>query len=106
MKLQYNHVRMNHAFILHWIFRSAAAGCFIGHGIFGIITKLEWLPYFALVHIDPKTGYQLSGFPFWEWIERFGSYGATLAGFVLLDWLKMNSSISHRMGFINQFRKS
>ena len=39
---------------LHWIFRISLAMCFIGHGAFGIITKAEWLPYFAIASIDPE----------------------------------------------------
>src|SRR6185437_990151 len=36
---------------LHWILRVAVAGCFIGHGAFGIITKAAWVPYFAIFGI-------------------------------------------------------
>ena len=32
---------------VHWILRVGAAGCFVGHGAFGIITKSDWLRYFA-----------------------------------------------------------
>jgi hypothetical protein len=33
--------------VIWWILRLAAAMCFVGHGAFGIITKEEWLPFFA-----------------------------------------------------------
>jgi len=36
---------------LHWILRVAVAGCFIGHGAFGLITKAAWVPYFAIFGI-------------------------------------------------------
>ncbi len=39
--------------------RVGAAGCFIGHGAFGMITKAAWLPYFAVVGIDPHTAYNI-----------------------------------------------
>ncbi len=44
--------------VIHWILRIAIAGCFIGHGAFGIITKAAWLPYFALVGIPESVGYR------------------------------------------------
>lgn len=34
---------------VEWCLRIAAAGCFIGHGAFGIITKASWVPFFAVV---------------------------------------------------------
>ena len=42
---------------LRWCLRIGAAGCFIGHGAFGIITKAAWLPYFAVVGIPPDVAY-------------------------------------------------
>src|SRR5262249_219818 len=45
--------------VVHWILRIGAAGCFIGHGAFGLITKPEWLRYFALVGIGPAWAYRL-----------------------------------------------
>ena len=36
---------------LHWTLRIAVAMCFVGHGAFGVITKAEWVPYFAVVGI-------------------------------------------------------
>ncbi len=44
-------------FKLHWILRIAAGLCFIGHGAFGVITKSEWLPFFEVAHMGPKTAY-------------------------------------------------
>ena len=44
---------------IHWILRIAVAGCFIGHGAFGIITKSAWVPYFALVGIPESVAYRL-----------------------------------------------
>jgi hypothetical protein len=42
-----------------WVLRGATAGCFIGHGAFGIITKADWLPYFALVGIPESAAWRL-----------------------------------------------
>jgi hypothetical protein len=39
------------AWRVHWALRLGAAACFVGHGAFGIITKPEWVPYFAVVGI-------------------------------------------------------
>lgn len=45
---------------IHYTLRFAAAMCFIGHGIFGIITKKVWLNYFAVFGItDHATAYHL-----------------------------------------------
>jgi hypothetical protein len=44
---------------LHWIMRVAIAACFIGHGIFGIITKAAWLPYFAIFGIPEAWAWRL-----------------------------------------------
>jgi hypothetical protein len=44
---------------LQWILRIGVAGCFIGHGAFGIITKAGWLPYFAVGGIDRATAWRL-----------------------------------------------
>lgn len=46
----------------HTIFsclRLGAAFCFIGHGMFGFITKAAWLPFFAVVGIEPAAAYKL-----------------------------------------------
>lgn len=42
-----------------WILRIGVAGCFIGHGAFGIITKSAWLPYFALAGIGEPLAWKL-----------------------------------------------
>jgi hypothetical protein len=44
---------------IHYTLRIAAAMCFIGHGAFGIITKLIWCNYFALFGIGKTTAYHL-----------------------------------------------
>ena len=44
---------------IHYTLRIAAAMCFIGHGVFGIITKAIWCNYFALFGIDKIHAYQL-----------------------------------------------
>lgn len=45
--------------VIQWILRVGVAGCFIGHGAFGIITKSGWLPYFAVAGIGEETGWAL-----------------------------------------------
>src|SRR5262245_12255636 len=44
---------------LHWILRVAVAGCFIGHGAFGLITKAAWVPYFAIFGIPEACAWKL-----------------------------------------------
>ena len=44
---------------IFWTLRIAAGFCFIGHGAFGIITKSEWLPFFAFAHIGSDMAYNL-----------------------------------------------
>jgi hypothetical protein len=44
---------------VHWVLRVGAAACFVGHGAFGIITKPEWVPYFAVVGIPPEWAFAL-----------------------------------------------
>lgn len=44
---------------LHYTLRLAAAMCFIGHGIFGLITKSIWVNYFAVAGINKHWSYQL-----------------------------------------------
>jgi len=44
---------------LWWIFRVAAAMCFIGHGVFGILTKEAWVPFFGLLGISRETAFSL-----------------------------------------------
>jgi hypothetical protein len=43
----------------HWALRIGAAGCFIGHGAFGFITKAAWVPYFAVVGIPEAWAWKL-----------------------------------------------
>lgn len=45
--------------LLPWILRAGVAGCFIGHGAFGIITKAGWLPYFAVAGIPDSVAWKL-----------------------------------------------
>jgi hypothetical protein len=33
---------------IHWLFRLALCGEFIGHGAFGVMTKQAWVPYFTM----------------------------------------------------------
>jgi len=42
-----------------WVLRVAVGMCFIGHGMFGIITKAEWVPFFGLVGIGAAGAYAL-----------------------------------------------
>ena len=44
---------------IEWVLRVATAGCFIGHGAFGIITKAAWLPYFAVAAIPADAAWAL-----------------------------------------------
>jgi len=44
---------------LYWSLRLAVAACFIGHGAFGIITKADWLPYFAVAGIPDWLAWRL-----------------------------------------------
>src|SRR5436190_2716137 len=46
---------------LHWILRVAVAGCFVGHGAFGIINggKAEWLVYFHVFGIPDWLAWRL-----------------------------------------------
>jgi hypothetical protein len=42
-----------------WVLRCAAAACFVGHGVFGVIGKSDWLPFFQLVGIGPSAAWWL-----------------------------------------------
>ena len=44
---------------LELLLRLGVAGCFIGHGAFGLIGKSAWLPYFAAMGISPEWGWRL-----------------------------------------------
>jgi hypothetical protein len=47
------------------VLRIGVAGCFIGHGAFGIITKAAWVPYFGVAGIGEPAAWQLM-----PWIGR------------------------------------
>lgn len=44
---------------LHYTLRVASAMCFLGHGMFGIITKPIWCNYFGVFGIGHDVAYQL-----------------------------------------------
>lgn len=44
---------------LHYTLRLAVAMCFIGHGVFGIITKPIWCNYFGVFGINHEWSYRL-----------------------------------------------
>ena len=44
---------------LELLLRIGVAGCFIGHGAFGVIGKSAWLPYFAAVGIGDELAWTL-----------------------------------------------
>jgi hypothetical protein len=44
---------------IHYTLRSAVAMCFIGHGVFGIITKPIWCNYFAVFGVGHDLAYRL-----------------------------------------------
>jgi uncharacterized membrane protein HdeD (DUF308 family) len=44
---------------VHYVLRLAIAMCFIGHGIFGIITKEIWCNYFAVFGIHKNMAYTI-----------------------------------------------
>jgi hypothetical protein len=44
---------------IHYTLRIATACCFIGHGIFGVITKAVWCNYFALFGFGSVVAYKL-----------------------------------------------
>jgi uncharacterized membrane protein YphA (DoxX/SURF4 family) len=44
---------------IHYVLRIAVAMCFIGHGIFGVITKQIWCNYFAVFGIGTDSAYAL-----------------------------------------------
>jgi len=44
---------------LELLLRIGAAGCFIGHGAFGVIGKEAWLPYFAVAGIPETWAWRL-----------------------------------------------
>jgi hypothetical protein len=44
---------------LHWLLRVACAAEFVGHGVFGIMTKAVWVPYFGVAGIPPELAWKL-----------------------------------------------
>jgi hypothetical protein len=45
--------------VLEVVLRTGVAGCFIGHGAFGIITKAAWVPYFAVGGVSEPWAWRL-----------------------------------------------
>ena len=45
--------------LVPWILRIGVAGCFFGHGAFGIITKAAWVPYFAVANVSEPWAWRL-----------------------------------------------
>jgi hypothetical protein len=45
--------------LVQGILRIGVAGCFFGHGAFGIITKAAWVPYFAVAHVSEPWAWRL-----------------------------------------------
>ncbi len=50
---------MSLTIMVEWLFRIGVGMCFIGHGVFGVITKEAWLPYFGLVGIGSEAAFTL-----------------------------------------------
>jgi hypothetical protein len=44
---------------LEWVLRGGVCLCFVGHGVFGLIGKEAWVPYFAVVGIGRESAYRL-----------------------------------------------
>lgn len=44
---------------VHWCLRIGASACFIGHGVFGVITKAAWVPYFGVAGIPSDVAHTL-----------------------------------------------
>lgn len=63
--------------ILPWVLRVGVAGCFIGHGAFGIITKAAWVPYFAVAGVPEPLAWKLM-----PWIGTMD----ILMGILALAW--------------------
>ena len=49
----------SHTQSIHYTLRIASAMCFIGHGVFGIITKPIWCNYFAVFGIGHDLAYRI-----------------------------------------------
>ncbi len=107
-----------------WILRIAVACCFIGHGMWGIVSKPGWLPFFTVFSIPPDIAVRLmpligsidimvgiailflshrllliwtifwtvftallrplASMGFFEFVERAGNYGPTIALMICL----------------------
>src|SRR5258708_32982913 len=67
------------------VLRIGVAGCFIGHGAFGIITKAAWVPYFGVAGIGEPAAWQLM-----PWVGRIvvgiGLLALALARRALFLW--------------------
>lgn len=63
--------------MLPTLLRVGVAGCFIGHGAFGIITKSAWLPYFAVGGVGESLA--------WKLMPLIGSMDICM-GLVALFW--------------------
>ena len=37
----------------YWIMRLSIVGCFVGHGVFGLLKKPQWLHYLTIVQLSP-----------------------------------------------------
>jgi hypothetical protein len=78
---------------LHYCLRIASAMCFIGHGVFGIMTKKIWLNYFAVFGIGPAMGCHVM-----PWLGTFDILlGASLLIFptrAVLFWLVVWGAIT------------
>jgi hypothetical protein len=55
--------------------RTGLAGCFIGHGAFGIITKAAWVPYFAVGGISEPMA--------WKWMPVIGTMDVLVGAMAL-----------------------
>ena len=45
--------------VVHWVLRLGLAACFIGHGVFGLMQKQEWLPFFSAFGIGSDVAMRL-----------------------------------------------
>ncbi|MEN9348003.1 MAG: hypothetical protein RLZZ77_1514 [Bacteroidota bacterium] len=45
-----------------WLLRFGMLGCFVGHGIWGLLHKPGWLPFFEIYFIPKHIAYQLMPF--------------------------------------------
>lgn len=70
-------VKATHFALALTTLRWGVAGCFIGHGAFGVITKAAWLPYFGVFHIGENWA--------WPLMPVVGSFDI-LVGLLVLVW--------------------